>query len=76
MPDDMSNVEKVSEKVGSVLSLVPQVFFDLIARLIPGLAITAFSISISYSLNAHPCRQRVADLLHIKVCRTATLCRQ
>ena len=29
-----------------------------------------------YLHNLHPCRQRVADLLHIKDCRAATLCRQ
>ena len=37
---------------------------------------TAFSISISYLLNIHPCRQRVADLLRNKGRRAATPCRQ
>ena len=39
-------------------------------------ALTAFSISISYLLNIHPCRQRVADQLRNKGRRAATPCRQ
>ncbi len=38
--------------------------------------LTAFSISISYLLNVHPCRQRVADLLRNEGRRAATPCRQ
>ena len=41
-----------------------------------GSGLTAFSISISYLLNVHPCRQRVADLLRNKGRRAATPCRQ
>ena len=37
---------------------------------------TAFSISVRYLHICAPCRQRVADLLRIKDCRAATLCRQ
>ena len=38
--------------------------------------LTAFSISVRYLHICAPCRQRVADLLRIKDCRAATLCRQ
>ena len=37
---------------------------------------TAFSISVRYLHICAPCRQRVADLLRIKDCRAATLCRR